>query len=175
MHRLDKDNKHYINILIYFKFVYSINIIYICGNKTNMTVQEKQLIPYLAHGLNIEILNHKNDYVGIQFAEANGFYLINDELFVTYKGGSTGKSMKDFRPVLKSMREVSQSKVYQYAALNYDNLKVNMKWSMGFYIDDRHEYQVNYYPLEIVEMLIENHFDIYGLETYFNTIHKSLK
>lgn len=73
--------------------------------KENLTIDH--LAPYLPYGLHIKILNHKCDYVGIEYAEANGFYIMPDGLYLTYVGGSAGKSVNDFKPILRPLSSIT--------------------------------------------------------------------
>ena len=76
-----------------------------------MELELKYLAPYLPYGLKIKILNYKCDYVGIEYSEAEGFYLIGNEFFITYKGGSTGKSINDFKPILRPLSDFNDFRI----------------------------------------------------------------
>lgn len=67
----------------------------------------QEIAPYIPYGLNIKILNHKCDYVGIEYSKANGFYFIGNSLHVTYEGGSTGKDINSFKPILRPMSDLN--------------------------------------------------------------------
>ena len=72
-----------------------------------MGLELKELSPYLPYGLQIKILNHKCDYVGIEYAKVNGFYFIGDSLHLTYEGGSTGKDVSLFKPILRPISDLT--------------------------------------------------------------------
>lgn len=69
-------------------------------------IQLNHLAPYLPYDLQIKILNHKSDYVGIEYSVITGYYFLNERLHVTYKGGSTGKSNNEFMPILKPLSDL---------------------------------------------------------------------
>jgi hypothetical protein len=58
-----------------------------------MKTINQNIICQLSGSLEIQILNHKVDYVGIMRSKSNGFYYLVGELYVTYEGGSAGKRL----------------------------------------------------------------------------------
>lgn len=68
----------------------------------------KDIAPYLPHSLGVKILNHLNDYTGKEFSEINGYYFIGKSLHITYNGGNTGKSISEFKPLLRPMSDLTK-------------------------------------------------------------------
>lgn len=68
---------------------------------------ELKHIPQIAYGLEIQILNSKCDYVGIERAVVNGHYYIGDVLYLKYEGGSTGKSQNECKLILRPMSDLN--------------------------------------------------------------------
>lgn len=66
----------------------------------------KHIVGYLPYGLQIEILNYKQDHVGIQYSEVNGYYFIWDCLHLKYKGGATGKNPSEFKLILRPLSDL---------------------------------------------------------------------
>lgn len=69
---------------------------------------EDVLHPYLPYGLEIDILNYKQDYVGIMKAPLIGYYYLidrnkNEQIHYTYLGGSTGKDLSLIKPYLRPL------------------------------------------------------------------------
>lgn len=63
------------------------------------------------HLPDVEILitNYKCDYVGIERAKVNGHYFINDDIYLTYVGGSTGKKLgTDCKLILNNLSMLIQ-------------------------------------------------------------------
>lgn len=123
----------------------------------------EHLAPYLPYGLKIEILNYKCDYVGIQFSEITGFYMIGEALHVTYKGGSTGKSIDDFKPFLRPLSDLTKEIDHngaKFTPIDYNAFKHSK--------DDIIEYQngfLHYKAIKfgIIQRLFEWHFDVFSL------------
>lgn len=63
----------------------------------------KELLPHVINRAEIIILNHQNDYVGINRAKANGYYFLGKDVHVTYEGGSTGKSVSEFKLMVRPL------------------------------------------------------------------------
>lgn len=126
-----------------------------------------QIVPYLPYGLNIKILNHKCDYVGIEYAKANGFYFIAGSLHITYEGGSTGKDISVFKPILRPISDI-------LILINHNGKKICLvEWLEEFYCTlDLHQQAirltndirwVNQCDYMLIMHLIEYHFDVFGL------------
>lgn len=74
-----------------------------------MKLELKHLIPYLPYKLECKLLNFKCDYVGEPYGYANGYYFINEELYVTFKDRSTaGKSVSNFQPILRPLSDLTK-------------------------------------------------------------------
>jgi hypothetical protein len=149
---------------------------------------EKSILQHIINGVEIEILNYKSDYVGIQYAKANGHYYLNGELYITYDGGSTGKSLNDCRLLLLNLSDLT--KEIEHNGEKFvpilEILKVNGKWNRnidrclfdGAFIKEigyhygqpnNESFQISEtikYPISNVrthEWLLKNHFDVFGL------------
>lgn len=77
------------------------------------TLQLHEIAGYLSYGLPIQILNHQCDYVGIEFSKINGYYFIGEMLHVTYEGGSTGKDVSIFKPILRPISDLTNEELQQ--------------------------------------------------------------
>lgn len=101
-----------------------------------MELELRYLAPYLPYQLGIKILNHKCDYVGIEYSCVDGFYFVGEMLHLTYRGGSTGKDISTVKPILRSMSDLSQEQLVEivfsffrntrsirpkYPSVKYDN------------------------------------------------------
>ena len=126
----------------------------------------KHLAPYLPYGLPIKILNHKCDYVSIEFAKANGFYMMADEFYVTYEGGRTGKGVNDFKPLLLPL-----SKLDKTFSVNGEEYHRNL--IMDYFINSRHIFTcqtiiknrltTNTLKFLDAQTMFKFHFDVFGL------------
>lgn len=149
----------------------------------------EQICHYLPYGLNIEILNYKRDYVGIRYAKLNGFYFIGDSLHFTYEGGSTGKDVSSFKPILRPMSdfsllmvdflkeislidlseckfEIGQEPEYYVNAIDKRGVCIdfidfdNDNWICSNYENDGQK-TVN--PIDQVNSMLKFHLDVFGL------------
>jgi hypothetical protein len=144
-----------------------------------MKLELKHLSGYLPYGLNIKILNYQCDYVGIEYSEITGYYFIGSSLHVNYKGGSTGKSIDIFRPILRPLSDLTKE-IEVSGEKFVPNYILNNSFRAGS--KDLMPYKYTGYNLElnietenysqtidlfdgflIVQKLLEWHFDIYGL------------
>lgn len=128
-----------------------------------MEISSKQIIPYLPYGLNIKILNHKCDYVGIEHAKANGFYFVGDSIHVTYEGGSTGKDIKTFKPIFRTMSDLK----LQFFKDNIDSDIIDFRFDCDedIFSVEVCDKIVGWTALSLQEYLLFflNHFDVFGL------------
>lgn len=139
----------------------------------------KQIISYLPYGVRCEILNYKSDYVGLRYSTLNGFYHIIGEPYFTYDGGSTGKSIKDMKIILRPLSdltkeiEVNGEKFIPLEKLNEDVIskyRLEIIDSKIYLLADYHEgYNVLSYNSP-KDKLLEWGFDIYGLIESDNAI-----
>jgi len=114
----------------------------------------------------VMILNYKCDYVGIEYAKANGFYMLADKLHVTYEGGSTGKSHDDFKPLLLPLSELTETvTINGKSFIPINALKGLYGWD--YLWDDVHigKQPFNVFALRYASVikLIEWHFDVFNL------------
>tara|TARA_R110000851_G_scaffold310564_1_gene470413 strand:- start:33 stop:470 length:438 start_codon:yes stop_codon:yes gene_type:complete len=130
-----------------------------------MNDNEKQILQHVINGVDLEILNYKCDYVGIQYSKANGYYFLNNKLHITYEGGSTGKSLDDCRLILRPLCDLSKKEfkdivfpIDDYIEKNRDS---NRKLSVSrVQLQSLTCQSATYYST--VEILFKNHFDIFG-------------
>ena len=127
-----------------------------------MKLELKHLAPYMPYGLKIQILNHKCDYVGIEFSEINGYYFLGDSLHVSYNGGSTGKSIEDFKPILRPLSDLTKE-----IEVNSEKF-IPINYFLGDDSDLVYEAclihnDFSYLPYNLVQKLLEWHFDVFGL------------
>lgn len=110
-------------------------------------LQLQEIAGYFANGLRIKILNYECDYVGIEYAEVNGYYFIGDSLHLTYVGGSTGKDCNSCKPILTPMSDIIFPQ--HILGLGYRTMSRDLKeptWTLS---------QIQY--------IYKNHFDIHNL------------
>lgn len=130
----------------------------------------KHLAPYLPYGLNIEILNYKSDYVGEQYASITGFYNFGANPHFTYEGGSTGKSVKEFKPILRPLSDLTKE-------IEINGEKIRATFWLSKHFKDVEEaahflafgktktvkHLIENLPYKIIVKLFEWHFDVFGL------------
>jgi hypothetical protein len=141
-----------------------------------MKLELKNILNHVINECIIEVLNYKCDYVGIQYSNANGYYYLNNELHITYDGGSTGKSLKEIkfllRPLSDLTKEIDVNGEKFVPKLELNELCRNLPFYRVtdfrlFGIDEvlsdfRSEYDLmDIY--NVIQKLLEWHFDIYGL------------
>jgi hypothetical protein len=122
----------------------------------------KDIAAYLPYGLKIDILNYKCDYVGIQYAKANGFYELTDGFYVTYHGGSTGKSVTDFKPILRPLSDLFSDKLNP---IPINETKHLYGWDYLWYdvYKNKEPFNLNVLKWAVLSKLLEWHFDVFGL------------
>lgn len=145
---------------------------------------------HVAYGAPIEILKYQQDYVGIQYSKANGYYMLAGDIYVTYDGGSTGKSVKDFRFLLRPLSQLTEKEEWKRKLLsflscgrsdNYVNpieirtkanqatFKIRIYTYRALNNSELIEYTVykdldkRFTKYSLIEWAIENHFDVFGL------------
>lgn len=147
-----------------------------------MELELKHLSPYLPFKLQIKILNPKNDYVGIEFAVVNGFYMIGDSIHLTYEGGSTGKDVTLFKPILRPLSDLCRGEEVNHTTQHKINTRLGgvteTRYLSDHLFSHYQEYLsvstkpgdgVNrlYIPFSVFETIKENllkdHFDLFGL------------
>lgn len=64
---------------------------------------EQAIKQHICYGAKVEILNHYRNYVGLPYSNANGYYMLAGDIHMTYNGGSTGISIKQFRFCLRPL------------------------------------------------------------------------
>ncbi|MCT4288177.1 hypothetical protein HZP25_15855 [Elizabethkingia anophelis] len=125
----------------------------------------KDIAPYLPHSLGVKILNHLNDYTGKEFSEINGYYFIGESLHITYNGGNTGKSISEFKPLLRPMSDLTKEITHNgetfiplhriLEAYCFDLAKMDEEYILSFK-ESLIEVDMSY---KTAQMLHEMHFD----------------
>lgn len=133
-------------------------------------MEKKQILQHVINKCDVEILNYKCDYVGVQFSKANGYYFLNEELHITYDGGSTGKSLKEIKLILRPLSdltreiEVNGEKFVPLTELlklsNFDVEKMNEREQLEFLDSFTNTLFMTF---DDGQKLLEWHFDIHGL------------
>jgi hypothetical protein len=143
----------------------------------------RQIISYLPYGVKCEILNYKSDYVGLRYSTLNGFYDSIGEPHFTYDGGSTGKSIRDMKIILRPLSdltkeiEVNGENFVPLKKLNDDGLGL-ITYSVYVRSDNTIALLANYNPgynclseNDAKSKLLEWNFDLYGLIESDNAIN----
>lgn len=115
-----------------------------------MKLELKEILQHVINGVQIEILNYKSDYVGIQYAKANGYYYLGGKLHITYDGGSTGKSLDDCRLILRPLSDLKH--------FNTSN-EISQRDEI-FILKTKTCHWLSYHSTQV---LLREHFDISGL------------
>ncbi|QGN24631.1 hypothetical protein GJV56_18940 [Elizabethkingia anophelis] len=161
----------------------------------------KDIAPFLPYGLGVKILNHLNDHTGKEFSEINGYYFIDESLHITYNGGNTGKSISEFKPLLRPMSDLTKEithngeKFIPIARLlrikfpdepligRYSIIKISKSGYPRAYFEFMATKEIRIYPFElfdvphwIIKKLQEWHFDTEklmerGLAININTLN----
>lgn len=128
----------------------------------------EKVIDYLPHGVEVRILNHKSDYVGIERAKVNGYYMLKDKPHFTYKGGSTGKSIFEIRFLLRPMTQITQEIEHNGERFTPIDRLRKIKPNLDF--DDTGDLLIDYYEVcsidypetgySITKQLKKWHFDV---------------
>ena len=120
-----------------------------------MNDNEKQILQHVINGVDLEILNYKCDYIGIQYSKANGYYFLNNKLHITYKGGSTGKSLDDCRLILRPLSDLTKE------------IDGHCYWLLIEDIEMRYfrlkNIEINKLCVKTYNNLLSHHFDVFGL------------
>jgi hypothetical protein len=127
-----------------------------------MNDNEKKILQHVIIGVDLEILNYKCDYVGIQYSKTNGYYFINNKLHITYEDGSTGKSLEDFRLILRPLSDLNKEIEFNenlFIPNHHPLFKIFINADMDWFIDNC-PFFVDYGQ---VQKLLEWHFDVFGL------------
>lgn len=126
-----------------------------------MKLDLKYILPYAPYNVGIKILNHKCDYVGIEHSTINGYYFLGGSLHITYEGGSTGKSIQDFKLVLRPLSDLT--KEIEHNGEKFVPLYRLIKEDKAFTNDFIYAFGYEELKVSVYELLLEWHFDIYGL------------
>ena len=127
-----------------------------------MTELEKQIITYLPFNIKVKILNHKSDYVGIEYSTLNGFYFLNGKVHFTYEGGSTGKSTTEIKLILNPLSDLTKLITHEgdsfIPTVEYHSYSEHLEEisTLGYAY-------TKYLQQKIFIILLELHFDVFGL------------
>jgi hypothetical protein len=137
---------------------------YICRNKNRYIMENKEILQHVVNGVEIEITNYECDYVGIKKAKANGYYFIDDKLHVTYEGGSTGKSVNEFKLILRPLSDLITE-----INIDFDDEKftpyevIRRKGGCNSEVGLHSKIDKGTLGIKFAVMLLEWHFDVFGL------------
>jgi len=124
----------------------------------------KHLAAYLPYQLGFKLLDYKCDYVVEEYGICNGYYMIGDGIYYTFKYRNTaGKNFNNFKPILRPLsdlaNEITIDKI-TFVPIEYKAFKRDIESIIEFQNGFLHYKGVKY---GIIEKLLEWHFDIYGL------------
>ncbi|MVW92441.1 hypothetical protein FCL53_10740 [Elizabethkingia meningoseptica] len=123
------------------------------------------IAPYLPHKMSVQILNHRNDYTGIEFSEVNGYYFIGESLHITYNGGNTGKSISEFKPIIRPMSDLT--KEITHNGETFVPSDILFGGLRPIEAKERHIQDLIKHPMLMpycyVQKFFEWHFDVFGL------------
>lgn len=115
------------------------------------------------HLPDIEILitNYKCDYVGIEKAKVNGYYLINNDIYSTYVGGSTGKKLgTDCKLILNNLSMLTQDENFEMYLDLCDCLEMVRCDSLIEALQNNSYYAIDIQKHKLLEeWMYKNHFD----------------
>lgn len=115
----------------------------------------RHIVGYLPYELKIKILNHKCDFVGIEYSEVNGYYYIGDKLHLTYKSGSTGKYQKEYKPILRPLSDLTKE---IDGTIVYDQLSFRSRLDFQYTCPS-----ILKWLYDDIQILLKYHFDVHGL------------
>jgi hypothetical protein len=118
----------------------------------------KYLTPYLPYKLKCEILNYKCDYVGEKYGVINGFYYLGGEVHYTFKDRSTaGKTRKLIKPILRPISDLTEKQFNEFSLSDM----ITHGFHNVFWQEEN--FSVNHLMYHDLEILLKNHFDVFGL------------
>lgn len=127
----------------------------------------KHLASYLPYGLKCEILNYESDYVGEKYGIINGYYLINGDHHYTFKDRNTaGKNAVLIKPILRPLSDLTKEiehngKTFipiESKTVGFLRLKDGKKRELS-----RSCFVLEVLEYDLVQKLLEWHFDVFGL------------
>ena len=124
-----------------------------------------EIIHHIAHGVEIQIQNWLNDYVGIKKGEVIGCYFLDGLLHLEYVGGHAGKSLNICKLMLRPLSELT------------NEIEINGQKFVPFQLIGKafpdiipllfeainEKRNIETLPYQIIEFLLSWHFDIFGL------------
>ena len=115
----------------------------------NMKIELKHLAPYLPYGL-------KCKSTTILFGEEdNGVYEMG---LISMRGVLKGTG----KPILRPLSDLKEN--LELKENLYKSHKINMYWHKWEALENKNNYkELEYLPKCIFDMLVENHFDVFGL------------
>lgn len=119
---------------------------------------------HIANCAKVEILNYKCDYVGIQYSNTNGYYMLAGNIHMTYNGGSTGKSIKDFRLCLRPLSDLTKEIEHKgHTIIPIDYISTSTQDGQRTMRRVANEQEMDVLDYWKVQRLFEMHFDVFGL------------
>lgn len=157
-----------------------------------MELEFKHIAAYLPYELKAELLDYKSDYVNSQYDEVVGLHQWDKsgKLWSVLTLGGAKPSIKRVKPILRPWSDFTkeievngekfvpyywfdENKYVRYASLGFNSIKFkindyyticicNRLPAIKFDLKEENEI-LKTLPLNIIEKLLEWHFDIYGL------------
>jgi hypothetical protein len=115
-----------------------------------MTVELKHLAPYLPYQLNISC---EHEILTLDGLDVNGDVYNCD----------TGEiPIECIKPILRPLSDLKEN--LELKENLYKSHKINMYWHKWEALENKNNYkELEYLPKCIFDMLVENHFDVFGL------------
>lgn len=148
-------------------------------NKEVRKLELCDIAPYAPFDLQIKILNYERDSVGIEESVMTGYYFLDGNVHITYRGGATGKSVDEFKPYLRSLDQLTQEITHNGQKLVFTELfetgddgGYNYEFDFGNIKLIKHletiaknniVYDIAYLPHQVIKEMLKYHFDISGL------------
>jgi len=137
----------------------------------------KHLAGYLPYQLRFKLLDYKCDYIGEEYGICNGYYMIGDGIYYTFKDRNTaGKNFNNCNPILRPLSDLTKpitidGITFVPNAWIYDNIKkdveiykfLNGKISLDIETENYNQTIDLMDGYLIIQKLNEWHFDWQGL------------
>lgn len=139
-----------------------------------MKLEIKHLAPYLPYGLKV-----KNENRTYKIITINGFYFSKSELILNSIELNGGISSKEIKPILRPLSDLTKEIKYglsTYAFIDlfemgdcdgcifeFEHGNIKTIKSISSIAQNSSYHDINYLPHAVVNMMVEYHFDVFGL------------
>jgi hypothetical protein len=130
-----------------------------------MKLELKHLTGYLPYGLKAEIIDYKCDYVGRQYDTIIGFHQWDSlgAFWSVLTDGGAKPDIKKIKPILRPLSDLTKNKFRN----DFNDASKHIFFDIGSFSDfaeylTKEDYILSF-PFDLIQWLIERHFDIYGL------------